>query len=396
MKSLNQLEANGTKSQSSKIKVLFVGPVPPPYGGVGAMMENLFRAWTDQRYEIVVQSTSKPADKTFWRDRLSIYSALFWIKETFRLTRNIIRHRPKIVYVTATADLSLIRDASFFLISKIFLRKVVCHFHGKTAYSFFLRSRLRRACLRIMFYLPDATIVLTPRIKEFYTSMMSAHKLYVMGNAIDVNAFALCARQPFDAQRRKINRPAYRTLYSGRLTEEKGIWEALNAVLIMKERNLFDVQLMLLGTAESREMELEIKEFCVRNNLNDSVILLGAVYGKQKIDVFCGADVFLMPSHIENMPLVILEAMAAGVPIVATSVGQVHDMVKDNVNGFLIEPGDAKQLAERTTQLLLDDELRRKIGQQNLQTARSKYDIKESVLVLGSIFNSLLEKKAIT
>lgn len=67
--------------------------------------------------------------------------------------------------------------------------------------------------------------------------------------------------------------------------------------------------------------------------------------GREKVDLFQSAMIYILPSYGENLPFSLLEAMALGLPVVTTPVGAIPEIVKDGQNGFLVEPGDVRALA---------------------------------------------------
>jgi len=103
--------------------------------------------------------------------------------------------------------------------------------------------------------------------------------------------------------------------------------------------------------------------------------LLGVVGGRAKADALAAADVFVLPSYAEGMPMAILEAMAAGMAIIATPVGSIGEAVTDGQEGFLVAPGDVEALAGRIAALDGDFELRRRMGQAARQTAERRFAI---------------------
>jgi glycosyltransferase involved in cell wall biosynthesis len=100
--------------------------------------------------------------------------------------------------------------------------------------------------------------------------------------------------------------------------------------------------------------------------LADRVIFCEGLYGDELIGAYQQADVFFLPSVKELCPLVVLEAMAAGLAEVVTNVSGSQDMVQDGVNGFVIEPGDVTAMASRLVQLVEDRRLRKQMGQASL------------------------------
>jgi len=150
---------------------------------------------------------------------------------------------------------------------------------------------------------------------------------------------------------------------------------------------------LLAGVGENEDEECRVKEYCSRHPLKDHVVLLGIIEGDVKITTFMEADIFVLPTHTDNVPNVILEAMAAGLPMVCTNVGEIPDMVEDGVDGFVVEPGDTKQLADKLITLIESPGLRERMGQLNYWKAREMYSIEVGAGKMKKIFDSLLVPK---
>lgn len=114
--------------------------------------------------------------------------------------------------------------------------------------------------------------------------------------------------------------------------------------------------------------------------------------GVEKIRVFADADIFVFPSYTEGFPMVVLEAMASGLPIVATPVGALPEFLEDGVNGFFVNIGDVDDLVERIEKLITDEELRTEIGLHNREYVVSRFDIKSIAKDLVDIWAGVLER----
>ncbi len=112
--------------------------------------------------------------------------------------------------------------------------------------------------------------------------------------------------------------------------------------------------------------------------------------GDKKIRVFMESDIFVLPSYAEGLPITILEAMAAGLPIVATAVGAIPEIIEDGKNGYIIEPGDFRTLADWIVRLAEDEKLRRRLGKNNTDTVKSHYDRAMIVRKLDNLYIQLL------
>jgi glycosyltransferase involved in cell wall biosynthesis len=143
----------------------------------------------------------------------------------------------------------------------------------------------------------------------------------------------------------------------GRLSKEKGHADLVRAFPQMRESaGPLPLRLVLVGEGPERS---RIEELCARLGLTDSVTLVGQQDNPDPY--YAIADVFVLPSHSEGSPNVLLEAMAAGVPVVATEVGGVPELVCNGSDALLVEQGDIVGLASAASRLLTDRGLRERL-----------------------------------
>jgi glycosyltransferase involved in cell wall biosynthesis len=151
-------------------------------------------------------------------------------------------------------------------------------------------------------------------------------------------------------------------LFVGRLSAHKGVYDLFDAIPRVIERYP-DARFVLVGVAESDAMERVIRAEAERRGITPRVTFLGSLEGHEKAAAFVTSQMIVVPSWSEAFPLVIPEAMAAGLPVIATAVGAIPDFVKDGEDGFLIAPKDPRMLADRICWLLDDEGLRRRISE---------------------------------
>jgi glycosyltransferase involved in cell wall biosynthesis len=163
-------------------------------------------------------------------------------------------------------------------------------------------------------------------------------------------------------------------LFVGRLSAPKGSSDLFDAIPRVIERHP-EAKFVLLGVAESDAMEPVIRAEAGRRGIAAHVAFLGSLDGRDKAAAFATAQMIVVPSWTEAFPLVIPEAMAAGLPVIATAVGAIPDFVKDGEDGFLIAPGDWPALAQRICRLLDDETLRRRIGERVRERAPREFAI---------------------
>jgi len=168
-------------------------------------------------------------------------------------------------------------------------------------------------------------------------------------------------------------RTACTVFFLGRLSAQKGLFDLLDAVrpVVAKAPG---TRFLFGGVAEFDSVDREIEAFVAAHDLGPHVEFLGTVTGAAKLAAFAAADIFCLPSHLENQPVVLIEALAAGLPVVATRVGVIDEMVADGEAGFLIAPGDRTGLVAALVNLAADPELRAAMGARGRARATREYD----------------------
>ncbi|WP_243028295.1 glycosyltransferase [Thermus albus] len=145
--------------------------------------------------------------------------------------------------------------------------------------------------------------------------------------------------------------------------------------------------LLVVGDGPLRS---ELEEMAKRLGLADRVRFLGV--RTDVPEVLAGADVFVLSSRYEGNPLSVMEAMAAGKPVVATAVGGVPELVEDGVSGILVPPGDVEALARAIARLVEDVGLRLRLGQEASNRAREQFDVGFMVRQYETLYERLLAK----
>ena len=199
-------------------------------------------------------------------------------------------------------------------------------------------------------------------------------KMIILPMGVHVQLFQNTTNKTKLLSEYKIN-SKFSLLCVGRLSEKKGISYLIKAMPMILYQNK-DVNLIVCGDGPARE---ELEQLTEKMNLEKHVRFVGFVGDKEKIDYLSLADVLIVPSIVlqsgetEGLPVVILEGLAAGKPIVASDVSGVKDVIKNGWNGFLVEQKNPEQIAEKVLEMLGDDELRARFSKNALDTGK-KYD----------------------
>lgn len=156
--------------------------------------------------------------------------------------------------------------------------------------------------------------------------------------------------------------PPYQLLYVGRLSPEKGLPDLLQVLAILRKD---DVCLHIVGAGEQKQ---QLKEMASTMGIDQSVVFHGFVpQGPELRKLYRNSDLFILPSHQDQQPKVLMEAMGQGVPVIATRVGGIPSIVQDGQNGRLVPSAQPQALAITIRTLLADAQQRRLFVQKGFQ-----------------------------
>jgi glycosyltransferase involved in cell wall biosynthesis len=370
-------------------RLLVVGPLPPPMGGVQHMNAMLIHSSLACDYEIHTVDTSRKVlrwavERNSWLG--AVDAARFWA----RLVVALVQVRPHAVYVHAASDLVLLRDGLLMLTARLAMRPVVCHYHG-TLHTRFPspRTRFGRFAGRTIMRAAHRVIVLGPTYREGFAAAWGRDDLEWSPNLADV---ALYREAPG-------RRPAWlgdgerAVLFVGRLSAPKGLldlFDAAPAILARHPATCF----VLCGVAESEARERWVRSEVARRGIATQVRFLGPVEGAEMAHAYAAATLLAVPSWTEGFPLVIPEAMAAGVPVVASAVGAIPDFIRDGEDGFLIPPHNPAALADRVGRLLGDEALRHRMAEHVRARAAGEFDVEVGAARVRQVLGEALGLRA--
>src|SRR6266496_3974310 len=176
----------------------------------------------------------------------------------------------------------------------------------------------------------------------------------------------------------------------GRLIAKKGFADLIRACGLLVERGRF-VQCEIIGEGP---LENELRAQIDQLNLQDRVALSGAKPQREVRQRLAGASGFVLPSVVDahggmdNLPTVIMEAMATGLPVISTDVAGIPEMVVQDETGFLVRPGDAVALADAIEKVINDRSLAQKLGEAGYERAQELFSIEKNVTQLRALIDS--------
>jgi len=232
------------------------------------------------------------------------------------------------------------------------VRKRIWHLHTIMDKEFMTAKR--RLLLRFIALLSSDIIVCSEAAKQALVEFagIKKEKITVIYNAIKIPEAAVIEHDP---QKENVYYPCLGMV--ARIDGRKGHEQALGALVKLKEKYP-KAGLVVIGSGPKSS---EILELSKRYGINDSVIFKGQIPEKAVYENLLSFDVFLLPSITEAFPLTVIEAMACGIPVVATDVGGLPEIIESGENGILVPYGNILLLAEAVDMIMKDVKLREKI-----------------------------------
>ncbi len=297
-----------------------------------------------------------------------ISKAVTPVVDNLRLLSRVRQKCPDCVHINPSLNRNaFVRDALQLVTLKAMgFKSVLVFFHG---WEEEFLSRIRdnvfyRLLLRRVYGDAPRIVVLADRFKSQLESMgIGGERIVTVTTMFDGSTFV--------GVHRKSKAGKCTLLFLSRFARDKGVFELIEAFRRVRER-ISGVRLVLAGDGpERREMELLVNTY----GLAESVCFAGYLRGREKAQALADADVFVFPSyHGEGCPVSLLEAMAAGLPIISTDVGGISDIFINGQNGILLREVSPDELIAAIFRMLQDDELRRSAGQLNREIAWKRYE----------------------
>lgn len=360
-------------------KILFILHYPPPIHGAALMgqyiMEsNIVNETFDCRF--INLGTSISVDEIGLGGWIKIKRFFEILTQTFK---GLNRHKPDLVYITLTASgIGFYKDAIIVMLVKAFGIKLVFHFHNKGI------SKRQDNWLNNLLY--------KKALKNAEVILLSKHLYYDIKNYVSIDRVYYCANGIPEHQISKpivnVLNDKVQILFLSNLIESKGVYVLLKACQILQAKQLA-FQCTFVGS-EGDIISQNFQEKINELNLGNCVHYAGHKNGTEKEEAYSQSDIFVFPTYYDCFPLVLLEAMQFSLPVISTFEGGIPDIVEDGKTGFLVQQKDAVTLAEKLEALILDQELRIRMG----EAGRKRYEEEFAIEVFEQHFSNIINEIA--
>ncbi len=353
-------------------KILFILHLPPPVHGAAVVGETIRRSEAVNGTFACRYVNLSTSDSIGDIGKASIKKVTSIMRLWKSVREELKDFRPDLVYVTASSSgLGFLKD--FLLVRQVKRAgyRVVVHFHNKGV------SRRKDFLFRWLysgFFRDIRVIQLSEKLYPDIAAYVPRENVRFCANGVS---------DPGPVLREEHAVP--HILFCSNLIESKGILVLLDACRILLDRGARFV-LDIAGGESSRITYVSLREELSRRGLTETTVCHGRVSGDGKEEVFRGADIFVLPTFEDCFPIVILESMARGLPVVSTDEGAVTEMVAVGENGFVVPRKDSVALADALSRLLQDPGLRRRMGDES----RKRYQESFTEAAFLSRFISIL------
>jgi glycosyltransferase involved in cell wall biosynthesis len=309
-----------------------------------------------------------------------------------RQVRELIREfRPHILH-THTAKAGAVGRTAARLAGRDRPKVVVHTFHGHVLRGYF-NPFVTASFLKIERSLArstDALIAVSPEVRDDLVELgvAPAHKIVVVRLGLDLDERIAAAPGSRAEVRSSLGIGEERFLvgWLGRMTEVKRVDDLLRAFALLRDQGV-DTDIALVGDGPlRRDMERLARELGVSENCH----FVG--YRDDVGPLYSAFDAVALTSANEGTPVTLIEALAAGVPVVATDVGGVSDVVPEGNGGFLVPAGDLAATADGLARLAADPELRRQFGEAGSAFVRERYSVPRLLDDMDSLYRTLLDR----
>ncbi|MBN1116060.1 MAG: glycosyltransferase family 4 protein [Bacteroidales bacterium] len=365
------------KPASDKPAILFFIQLPPPVHGVSIMNELLYsnqKINSEYRKYLLKLDFSKKFEDI---RQLSLRKIIKSIWLVFKLSFKLIKVKPQLVYFSfMPVGIGFFRDALYLLVIKCFKKKVLLHLDNRGILNH-TNNKIRRWLYNIT--LRNTNIIhLSEKLVETELVPLKLRNLnyFVVPNAVKEVKYTYDNKQDKDI---------VDILFLSNLMPQKGIFIAIDIFKDLYEKHQH-IRLHIIGQPVKR-VPVRIPE-----KISKNVVFHGALFGYEKYKILSNADIFIFPSFFgeECMPLSIIEAMQFELPVIATNNGAVNELIQHNYNGYLPEIGEWDTFKTYLEKLIIDSELRNKMGLKSRDIYEKKFTSAIFERNMLNVFNKLI------
>lgn len=353
------------------LNILMVGSALSVRGGMTTVVESFLRNKFDRNIRIIYVPTHIESHLVI----KMLYFSLALIKIIYVL----MFKRISIVHIHLSEKGSFLRKYIIFNLSRIFKEKIVIHMHGAEFKEFYSEgNKNQKNRIKKMLKTSAVVLVLGESWNKFVKEIDNSINTYILRNSV---------RYP--NEKVKFDGKNINILFLAVVIKRKGIFDLIKAAKLIEdddELKHFNIKFIIAGSGAEENI---VKKDVEKLNLKKYFCFKGWVDKNEKKALLNSSQLFVLPSYNEGLPVAILEAMSYGLPIISTNVGSISDAVKNNFNGFVIEPGDIETLSKKIKKCILDRSLYDKFSTNSKELVKNYYNEKKYFKEVEELYSKI-------
>jgi glycosyltransferase involved in cell wall biosynthesis len=318
-------------------------------------------------------------------------SGSFHIWRRALILRELDRIKPDIVHGQGTEAEYAFTAVSSPYPNVVTLHGIMHRVHRVTRPKLLSTQHVARWLEKVVLARARDVICISKSVQEFVTGYNPNSRCHLIPNAVAPCFFSIPPPRTDGA---------FNLLFVGTIYRLKGLHDLIEALTYVTKRISKPIRLRIVGPQPSNTSGQDYVKGLRRRirdlGLAGQVEWCGAKDESEVADALSQSDLLVLPSYEENLPMCVAEALAAGVPVVATKVGGIPELVADGINGLLVPPGDVSSLANTILQLLENESLRVQMARsakQNASVFNSRNVAEATIEVYRNIHSSIVQSK---
>lgn len=361
-----------------KKKVVIIGKLPPPFMGPAIATQIILNSALKDEFNLLHFNVT--LNKTIETQGKNSFKKVFVsLKLYLRYNSFLNKHKPDLVLVPfAQETVGFYKDIPYLLLPRLKNIKVLGQLRGSNFKTWLKRaSIITNTIVNFTLKKTNGIIVLGNNLRYLFTDFFNPNKILVVPNGANFSFPSI-----------KKDENMINVLYFANMYESKGVHNAVDAAI-----KLDDPKCIFTFAGGWRKDEK------FKNNLlqkiKESTVTINVfppLSGDKKLELFAKADIFVFPPIApEGHPWVLVEAMAAGLPIISTDQGAIVESVIDGENGFIVDAGSSEQIVKKLQVLINNNKLRQKMATKSKQFYNEKFSERSMVENLSHAFNEIIK-----
>jgi glycosyltransferase involved in cell wall biosynthesis len=360
--------------RTKTFKIVLLGPSLLQKGGI-SNYEKLFLDYAP--YEVQISHIITHEEGT------TAIKIIIFLKAIYKFLWMLISKEIDIVQLEISQRGSVFRQAIMLFLAWLFRKPIILHAHGSQFHIFYSElAEWIQKLLSWIFCKCQRLIVLSESWKSFYIENLGLKPEQVL---VFYNPVKIPAEIPHRSSSvsKKVN-----LLFLGRIGQRKGAFDLIKAFSLLHTEYQTKSTLILAGDGDIEQAHNLVATL----NLENYIKLPGWIGEDERDILLTEADVFILPSYNEGLPLAMLEAMAWELPVIVTPVGGIPEIVTQSENGLIVNPGNVEQLSDAIKSLIENEALRFSLGSK-ARTSVFALDIKHHWVAFLDLYRSILSSE---